>query len=124
VSRRYFWGSAAGTAAIVGAGALLVPHGIPGLDTAAEQQRAWLLTVWTAGVMAICFGASGLLTAMTPIGFREVADAGSVPAAIEAHRSARDRQNSTAFYNFAGWTVTTGIFLLFVYLFGWLLGSN
>jgi hypothetical protein len=117
-----FWGTAGLAAVGLGvAVALLFPFGPLGIETLAERQRAWLLTVWTSGVMAICFGATGLLATVSPITFRDVAEAGSVVAAIEARRSARQGQSSNAYYNFAGWSVSTGLCLLLLYFVGWLI---
>lgn len=121
----HFWLTAAGTAALIGAlVALFFPFGPLGIETAAERQRAWLLTVWTAGVMAVCFGAAGLLSAVAPIGFRDVAEAGSVLDAIDARREARKRQDAHNFYNFAGWTVSTGGMLLILYFAGWIVTAR
>jgi hypothetical protein len=117
----HFWGTALLAAAALGAAiALLFPFGALGIEAGAERERGWLLAVWTAGVMAICFGASGLLGAFSPITFRDVADAGSVLAAVDAKRESKQRHRETAFYNFAGWTVSFGGFLLLLYFVGWL----
>jgi hypothetical protein len=116
-----FWGTAALAAVTFGlAIAFLFPFGALGIEALAERRHAWLLTVWTSGVLAICFGATGLLTAITPISFRDVVEAGSVTAAIEAHRTARREHSAIPFYNFAGWTVSTGLCLLLLYFAGWL----
>src|SRR5690606_27417954 len=101
--------------------ALAFPYGALDLETVAERERAWLLTVWTAGVMAICFGVAGLVSAVSPIGVREIAESTSVVDAIEAQRDSRRQRAAAPFYNFAGWTTTTGVFLLVVYFAGWLL---
>jgi hypothetical protein len=120
MQRIYFWMSALGVALLIAAlAALLLPYGVLGMDTLADRQRGWLLTVWTAGVMGICFGGSGLLAAVAPISFRDVAEAGSVPSAIEAYREARERQGPSPFFNFAGWTASTGGFLVLIYFAGW-----
>jgi hypothetical protein len=116
LKRIYFWLSAAGVAgATAGAIALLFPYGPLGIEGAAERQRAFLLTVWTTGVLAICFGGTGLLALHSPISFRDVAEAGSVSAAIDTHRELRDRRGESPFFNFAGWTVTTGGMLILIY---------
>ena len=120
----YFWATSAATA--VGVGALVAiafPFSALGLETLDERQRAWLLAVWTVGVLAICFGVSGLMGGLNPLGFRDVAEAGSVTAAIEARREA-NKQRDKSFYNFAGWTVSTGGFLLLVYFVGWIVSSS
>src|SRR5690606_10308160 len=59
----------------------LFPYGSLGLEGVEDRHRAWLLTLWTAGVMAICFGGAGILSSITPLGFRDVAEAGSLLAA-------------------------------------------
>jgi hypothetical protein len=120
MSRKVFWISAFGAAlGFAGVVALLFPYGALGIHTAAEVQRAWLLTVFTGGAMAICFGVSGLLGMITPITFGDVAQAGSVIAAIETRQEER-RQLTSPFYNFAGWTVSTGAFLVLIYFAGWI----
>lgn len=118
----YFWGSAILVAvAFGGLVGFVFPFEAVGLETAADRRRGWLLIVWTAGVLALCFGATGLLGALTPIGFRDVAEAGSVPAAIAAHRDSRRQMEVSRFYNFAGWTVSVGTLLILIYFAGWLL---
>jgi hypothetical protein len=119
MKRHHFWGSSFLAAAAFGALlGLLFPFGALGLETSAERNQVWLLTLWTSGVMAICFGASGLLIAITPIGFKDVVEAGSVVGAIEARRA--ERQTDSPFYNFAGWTVATGLFLILIYFVVWI----
>lgn len=119
MKRHQFWGSALLAALAFGAFlGLAFPFAVLGLETAAERHQTWLLTLWTSGVMAICFGASGLLTAITPVGFKDVVDAGSVLGALELRRS--ERQSGSPFYNFAGWTVATGAFLILFYFVVWL----
>lgn len=113
-----FWISAVlFAAAFAAAASWLFPYDLLRLHDEAERNRAWLLTLWTAGVMGICFGATGLFSSALPLGFRDVAEAGSVSAAREARR--RDA-GASPFYNFAGWAATTGGFLLIIYLFAWL----
>ena len=115
----YFWGTALLAAIVLGLAALLLPYEAIGIETAVERRRVWLLTVWTAGVMAICFGGAGLLSGVIPLGVRDIAEDGSVTAAIEARREARKRQ-SAAFYNFAGWTVSAGALMILLYFLVWL----
>ncbi len=98
---------------------LAFPYDAIGADTAPERHRALLLTLWTAGVMAICFGGAGLVGSITPIGIRDVAEVGSVTAAVEARRSARMR-DTARFYNFAGWIVATGLWVILIYFGAWL----
>ena len=124
MNRGRFWVSACLVAmAFAAAAAWLFPYGPLGLETVEERERAWMLTLWTAGVMAICFGAAGMLSSITPLGFRDVADAGSLVAAREARREGRGARSS-ALYNFAGWTITAGIALLVIYFIAWLLGGR
>lgn len=118
----FFWISsilaAVAFAALVG---VLFPYEAIGLETPADRERAWLLTTWTSGVMAICFGAAGLLSNLSPLGFRDVHDVGSVTAALEARREEiRRTRASGILYNFAGWTVCTGVWLVLVYFAGWI----
>src|SRR5688572_6976453 len=102
MSRVYFWGSALGVAlAVAGLSALALPYEWIGLETTADRTRAWLLTVWTAGMMAICFGVAGLLSGITPIGIRDVVEAGSVSSAVETRRETIRRQGAADFFNFA-----------------------
>jgi len=120
MSRKIFWISAFGAAlGFAGVVALLFPFGALGLHSATEMQRAWLLTVFTGGAMAICFGVSGLLGLITPVTFGDVAQVGSVVAAVEARQEER-RRLTNPFYNFAGWTVSTGAFLVLIYFTGWI----
>ncbi len=121
---RTFWlTSIAAAGAFSAAAALLFPYGPLGIETVADRERAWLLTTFTAGVMAICFGASALLAgAYSPVTVRDIDEAGNVLAALEARRETARRLRSTPFfYNFAGWTIATGVFLLLVYFCGWIL---
>ena len=116
MSRLQFWLGAAGAAiAITVLIALAFPYGALGLQGEADRHRALLLSVWTVGVLAICFGATGLLAVHSPIGFRDVAEAGSVDSAIRTHRQQRAQRGESPFYNFAGWTVTTGGMLILAY---------
>ena len=116
-----FWAAAvACTLAFAAASAAWFPYGALRLDTPLEQRRVWLLTLWTAGSMAVLFGASGLLAFFSPLGFREVHEAGSLYAAMEARRRARGR--GQGFHgNFAWWLVCTGALLICVYFLAWAL---
>jgi hypothetical protein len=117
-----FWITSILAALVLGA---LVSVGFPfdllGLEAGMERRRAWLLTVWTLGVMSVCFGASGLAATLSPISVRDIAERGSVAAAIEARRGSRRDRSESPFYNFAGWITVTGFFLLLIYFAGWLL---
>jgi hypothetical protein len=71
-----FWATAGAVA--VGwavATSALFPYEALGLETGAERGRGWLLTLWTSGVMAICFGVAGMLGYAAPLGFKEAARA-------------------------------------------------
>jgi hypothetical protein len=117
-----FWGSTILAALLFALIArTLFPYSLLSFDSPEDRYRIWLLTLWTSGVMAICFGLTGLLTSIVPPGFRDVNDAGSVAAALEARREQRRQMGNSAFYNFAGWTVTTGILLILIYFAAWAL---
>jgi hypothetical protein len=98
----------------------LFPYAPLGIEGEARRYQVWLLTLWTTGVMSICFGATGLFSSIIPLGFRDVAEAGSVAAAREARR--RRYSVDSPFFNFAGWAVTTGSFLLIIYFAAWFAG--
>jgi len=101
--------------------ALLLPFEPLGIRTAAERERAWLLTLWCAGVLAVLFGLATRLGAFGGIGAREVVDAGSVPAAAERQRQSRRVWGGGAFHqSFAWWTVAVGALLIAIYFAGWL----
>jgi hypothetical protein len=124
VNRRQlkFWGSAVAVAvAFAAATAAFFPYESLRLTTAAERERAWLLTLWTAGVVAILFGLSARLGAFGGIGLREVVDAGSVQEATRLHR---ERVKSTQQDDFAsafdGWLMVTGAMLIGVYFVAWI----
>lgn len=112
-----FWGWAFGVAgAVAAAAALLMPYEALGLRTGAERERAWLLTVWTAGVMAVLFGATARIGARG-LGVRDVADAGSVRAALEERKRA---ERAAAGPGLDLWIVATGGILIGIYFAGWL----
>lgn len=120
MSPRRFWMTSIGVAiAFAILGRLLLPYDALAATSAAERLRVWLLTLWTAGVMAICFGAAGLVSSIAPIGIRDVAEIGSVSAAVEARRTSR-RRDGARFHNFAGWSVATGGWLIILYFVIWL----
>lgn len=97
---------------------LFFPYEALGLQTGAERARVWLLTLWTSGVMAICFGIAGILGYSAPLGFKEIADSGSLTQALEARRRSKRIQGS--FYtNFAGWLIVTGFLLIAIYFLVW-----
>ncbi|MBW3629393.1 MAG: hypothetical protein KY464_08865 [Gemmatimonadetes bacterium] len=114
-----FWACAFGLALLLAsASAVLFPYEALRITSEAERARAWLLTLWTGGVLAVLFGLAGLLTFASPLGFREVHDAGSIAEAREARRRARLTQ--TGFHdNFAWWLVCTGLILIAFYFIAW-----
>ena len=114
-----FWGSSIVLAVVfAAAAALLFPFDSLGQGAPEDRVRVWLLILWTAGVLAVLFGAAGLLAFWTPLGFREVHDAGSVTAAREVRVQARPR--GQGFHeNFAWWLVCTGLVLILLYFVAW-----
>lgn len=114
-----FWMSAvlaAGGWAVITS--FLLPYDALGLDTGADRGRAWLLTLWTSGVMGICFGLAGILGYSAPLGYREVAEAGSLTQAMEARRRAKHARGSLH-TNFAWWLTVTGAMLIGIYFLAW-----
>ncbi|HET8655837.1 MAG TPA: hypothetical protein VFL93_10015 [Longimicrobiaceae bacterium] len=121
MSRRVarFWLSALGAAAVFAIAArFLLPYGALQRVTASERLQVWLLTLWCAGAMAICFGLAALLGHASPVGVKEVADAGSVTAAIEARRRAR-RGAPYQWLNFGSWLALFGALLIGIYFVAW-----
>jgi hypothetical protein len=117
-----FWGAALAVALLFAlAAALFLPYRSLGLLTEADRWRAWLLTLWTGGVLCILFGITTLLGYGRSIGFRDVAEAGSVPDAIEAQKKVRKTAADLADFhgNFAWWIVSTGVLIILVYFAGW-----
>lgn len=116
-----FWGAAVGVAVGLAAlAAAFLPYEALRLTTAAERERAWLLTVWTAGVMAILFGVSATLGAFGGVGFRDVVEAGSVTEATRLHRERLKFDRSGYTGRFDWWLIVTGVLLLVIYFGGWL----
>jgi hypothetical protein len=123
VSRGFlvYWGTAIGVAVgIAATAAAFLPYEALRLHTVAERERAWLLTVWTAGTFAVLFGISAMLGTFNGIGFRDVVEAGSVQKAGELHRSHAGPDPSAYTRRFDWWLVTTGALLLAIYFAGWL----
>lgn len=117
-----FLGSALGMALAVAATvALFFPYRAVGALSGAERERIWLLTVWTAGVLAVLFGLTARLGWARGMGVREVSEAGSFRAALDAlrrsERAATVRQADV-------WIIATGVFLIGIYFAGWLLLGN
>lgn len=107
-----FWITAVGVAAAVAsAAAFLIPREL--------GAHAWLLSVWTAGVLCILFGAAALISA--GLGVREVVEAGSVPNAVEAARRTRSAGNAGFHGDVGWWAVVTGGVLVAIYFVGWLM---
>lgn len=116
---RRFWIAAVGVA--IGwtlLSAHLFPYDALGLTTETDRSRVWLLLLWTSGVMAICFGAAGLLEHGSPLGFRDVAAAGSLTQALQQRRGAR-RSGAPYHANFAWWLIVTGALLIVIYFVVW-----
>ncbi len=124
MSRRVlvFWGTALGVAAgIAAAAALFLPYEALRLQTLEERERAWLLTVWVAGVFAILFGITAVLGGFGGIGAREVVEAGSVRGALESHHSARRAAGAPGLHgHFGWWLIATGALLVGIYFAAWL----
>jgi hypothetical protein len=115
-----FVGSAVAVAlAFAALAAAFFPYESLRLHTAAERERAWLLTVWTFGLMAILFGLSARLGAFTGIGFREVVEAGSVRTAAERNRQRLKGPQAGFAESFDGWLMLTGGVLVLIYFAGW-----
>lgn len=114
-----FWGSAVLVAAgWAVASSVLFPYESLGMVTGADRSRVWLLTLWSSGMMAICFGIAGILGYSSPLGFKEVAESGSLTQAFEARRRSR-RQAGSFYSNFAWWLIVTGAMLIAIYFLVW-----
>lgn len=119
-----FWGTALAAALVVALlTALFLPYEALGLTAPGDRSRAWLLCLWTGGVMSILFGLSGLAGLVAPLGFREVHEAGGVGEAIEARRRSR-RAGEGYHRNFAWWLVATGAMLIVAYFVAWAAGPG
>jgi hypothetical protein len=118
----FFWASAVLAAT---AFALLTPYLLPygrlGLVTQADREKAWLVTVFCAGVMAVLFGTSASLGTLRYLGVRDVMAEGDAVRAIEKERRAKgDPEGRPYTRNFGLWTVATGVFLIAIYFGLWL----
>ena len=119
-----FWGSALVVTLLVALlTALFLPYEALGLTAPGDRSQAWLLCLWTGGVMSILFGLSGLAGLVAPLGFREVHEAGGVMEAIEARRKER-RIGREYHRNFAWWLVATGAMLIVAYFVAWAAGPG
>jgi hypothetical protein len=116
MSSRRFWLSAVLAALGVSGLALLVPMGLH-VRELGEFRRIWLLTVWTAGVMALLFGLAARLGGFRGFGLREISEAGSFAEAVERRRQARQGSHAPAA---DVWVIVTGGLLVAVYFAGWL----
>ncbi|MBV9772723.1 MAG: hypothetical protein JO040_02160 [Gemmatimonadetes bacterium] len=113
-----YWGSALAVAlAVATAAALLFPYAALGLGSTAERERVWLLTVWTAGVLAVLFGLTARLGWAKGIGVREVSEAGSFREAADALRKS---ERADPVRRADVWIIATGVFLIGIYFAGWL----
>ena len=117
-----FWGSALGVAiGFALLAPLLVPFRRLGLETLADRQRVWLVTLWCGGVLAVLFGASSLLGTFGGIGARDVLESGSVHLAVEERHRSRRQWGAEPFHrSFGWWSVSVGLLLLVFYFIAWL----
>ncbi len=116
-----FWGSALGVAvALAGLIPVLFPFRQLGLVTPEDRARVWLLAVFTAGVMAILFGAAAWVAGPKMITLRDVVESGGVPQARSA-RAKEEKARGARYGNPAAWTVALGGFLIGIYFLMWAL---
>ncbi len=117
-----FWGTSLGAATTFAA---LVPLVFPftrlGLLTEADRDRAWLLTVFCAGVLLALFGLSTWIGGARLLSIRDVTEAGGVKEAIERRRLVNRTPDGGLPYtrNAAAWAVATGAFLVAIYFALW-----
>ena len=115
-----FWGAAIAVALLVAVlSALLLPYGTIGLDSLEERQRAWLLTLWTAGVMSVLLGVSSLLGAFSGLGLRDALEAGSLQRAQAARRESLSGEERAFHRSFGWWLVCEGGLLVATYFAAW-----
>lgn len=118
-----FWlSSLTAAAAFAALVPLLLPYGKLGLVTEADRERAWLLTVFCAGALAVLLGATGLLSAPRWLTLRDVEEAGSVAEArVRAQAARRGIGGGEGGWarNPGWWTVATGCFLIAIYFVLW-----
>lgn len=117
-----FWGSAVLVAAAFAALVPLVfPYGVLRLVTEADRERAWMLTVFCTGVMAVMFGLSGALGGPKLIGYQDVMEAGSIAEArARVQPTHADREARRYERNFGVWLMVTGAFLIAIYFGLWI----
>jgi hypothetical protein len=118
-----FWGSALGVAmALAGLIPVLFPFRQLGLVTPEDRARVWLLSVFTAGVMAILFGVAAWVAGPKMISLRDVVESGGVDQARAAREKAdKARGERTSYGNPAAWAVALGGFLIGIYFLLWIL---
>ena len=118
-----FWGSALGVAmAFAGLVPVLFPFARLGLVTDADRDRVWLLVVFTAGVMAILFGAAAWVGGPRMVTLRDVLEGGGIAQArAQREKAERARGDRPRYGNPATWVVATGGFLLTIYFLLWAL---
>jgi len=110
-----FWGSAAGACIAFTALAPVIIAWSP----AEDRERVWLLTVFTAGVMLVLFGAAALISGRRSVGLRDVIEAGGVGQALS--RARQDPVETPAYtHNAAVWCVVTGALLVAAYFALWM----
>lgn len=116
-----FWTSAALIAAAFAVLApLVLPYDALRLVSEADRERAWLLTVFTGGVMAVLFGVSSLISGPRAVTMRDVAEAGGVVQARELWRRAHAADAGRVLeLNFGVWLVAAGVFSLAIYFVLW-----
>jgi hypothetical protein len=117
-----FWGSALVVTVVFAATtAAFFPYDALRLHTPAERERAWLLLMWVAGVMSVLLGLTSLLGGLGGIGFRDVAEAGSLQNALEERKRSARRWGEEDFHrSFDWWLVCTGLLLVVAYFIAWL----
>jgi hypothetical protein len=115
-----FWGSAALVAiAFAALVPVLFPFRALGMDPALERDHVWLLMVFTAGMMMVLFGASGLIAGKRSVGVRDVVEAGGVRQALDRAAEREERRAAGYTSNAAVWTIATGALLLAAYFALW-----
>ncbi len=117
-----FWGSALGVAmALAGLIPVLFPFRQLGLVTPEDRARIWLLSVFTAGVMAILFGTAAWVGGPKMITLRDVVEGGGVAEARAIREKAdRARAATPRYGNPATWLIATGGFLVAIYFVLWM----
>ena len=117
-----FWGSAVLVAAVFSALVpVLMPYEALRLVLEADRERAWLLTVFCGGVMALMFGLTGALGGPKLLGVRDVMEAGSIAdAQARVAQTHAEREARSYDRNFGVWLVVVGAFLIAIYFGLWI----